>query len=80
MFELGASTIELDKRGKALEKWKKRHRAPNEMLTKWNSVHKSTLTYPKLIDKAFEDKAELFAAKVSEFYCSRLREFLDNNL
>lgn len=61
---MGASQIELDQRGKVLEKWKKRHRASHEMLEKWNSVHKSSLTYPKLIEKAFEEKAEHFAAKV----------------
>ena len=56
--------MELEKRGKAVQKWKKRRRAPHEMLEKWNSMEKSTLSYPKLIEKTFEEKAEHFAAKV----------------
>lgn len=64
VFELGASQIELEQRGKVLQKWKKRHRAPNEMLQKWNPIHKSKLSYPELIEKAFEDKAERFVEKV----------------
>ena len=64
VFELGASSMDLDKRGKAVQKWKKRRRAPNEMLQKWTPLDKSSLAYPELIEKAFDEKAELFAAKV----------------
>ncbi|XP_067952137.1 uncharacterized protein [Watersipora subatra] len=67
VFELGASQMELERRGKAVQNWKKRRRNAKEMLEKWTPVDKSTISYPKLIEKAFEEKAELFAAKEREF-------------
>lgn len=64
IFELGASTMELDTRGKVLEKWKKNHRTAAERLEQWKSVHKNKLSYPELIAKVKEHRAEAFVAKV----------------
>lgn len=57
--------MDISTRGKALEKWKKSHRAAHEKLEKWTPVQKNKLTYPELMDKVREDRAEAFVAKVS---------------
>lgn len=71
VFELGASNMEVEKRGHALEKWRKRQRAPHEMLQKWQTETKKqnkdkpNKSYPELMHEVYEEKAEKFVNEVS---------------